>query len=801
MSIPQELRDIQQWTHSFDHADLKRPKHSHYTPNNSLSYNAATAIAKRERLSFGFYCTLKDNLVIGDIDHVDDPNDPSKLPVQLADLLINKGAYSEVSPSGEGIRFVVKLPKNENKSGLNGKVFYTRDPLENKREAQINIGPPWLRFTGNETPYSSGSVGEISLAELDEIFALKYKDESKGVTIDTPLSDVPTVTTDEKMPTLQEVQLALDSIPLDQSPRIVRAYEKVFKQAYSHYDFWLRILMGIHDFAAKTGTGMDCLTLVAKWSSTDPTSYSGEEDVIAKWQSFSSSPEKVSFHTLFAVAYANTLIWPMVKPLTKAQKAAGVTKREPINTEYVNFRALVDFYNLKVHLDVNANAKMYVTGDPDIMKKYFHSMSTKYYYGKYRGIFDEKSLMLAVHIMCQSEGFVGLSHQQVQQHLRNWIHETRNTLDLVRYYFDTPFEDLPEEYQDNRNFISLSTVEYMFNCLELDYLTQDHTKERQLYYKYYKSWLMGMVRNLYFPNDPHMNNCVLLLTGPEQIRKTSHFRYMLPKFMREERIAFTTHGFSNESSLRDLIKLASGCSLLVWDEIEQYLNAETESNFKKLIDSTPTKFIDKYATIETNYKPIAMYGGTSNQREFKLSDTGSRRLFIIPVKWVHTDRLDNVCWWRIINDLRDEMLKFRGDNPPWLLSKDQLEYQAELHSRVTAKSNLEIIIREVFDFNQDCILPRNGNELTGVHPPKHPNFCSTKKVIDLVSMHANGNINISRAQLVRILHNLCGQWTKTKTEERVFTTPRMTVRRGMASYGTNHKLWVMPTPINPYEQN
>jgi len=147
MGIPKELQDIKQWSHSYDVANLKRPKHSHYAPDDSLPYSQAVAIAKRDRLSFGFYCTLKDNLVIGDIDHIAEPNDPSTLSPAITNLLVNKGVYSEISPSGEGIRFVLKLPKNEDKSGLRGKVFYTRTPLTDKREAQINLGPPWLRFT------------------------------------------------------------------------------------------------------------------------------------------------------------------------------------------------------------------------------------------------------------------------------------------------------------------------------------------------------------------------------------------------------------------------------------------------------------------------------------------------------------------------------------------------------------------------------------------------------------------------------------------------------------------------------
>lgn len=797
--IPQELKDMEQWTYSFAVDDLKRPKHSHYTPNGSLTYLQATTVARSSHLSFGFYTTLQDAYVIGDIDHIVNPEDPTTLPPAMTNLLLNKGLYCEVSPSGEGIRFVGRLPNIKDKAELRGKIFYTRQPMVDKREAQINIAPPWLRFTGNQTSYSSSTIPVITLEEWDEVFALKKVGDEvvlpdQGVPRGTPTES------DTKTPTLQEVRMALRSIPLDKNPRIQRAYETVFEEAYSHYNFWLRIIMAVHDYAIQTGTKMDCLQDVVNWSRNDEESFTGEDDVIAKWQSLNEKSEKVSYHTMFAIAYNNQLNWPQPKPLTKQQKNAGVTTKQPMNTEYSNFKELVRFYNLRLYRDSHTSAKMYVSGDRDILDKYFTSFDTSYYYEEYQGIYVEKSLTSAFHIMAQESGFIGLTHTQINQHIRDWMFQIRAELDLVKKYFDTPFNELPESYQDNREFYESSTVEKMFACLHIDHLTHDHTKEEHLYFKYYKSWLMGFVRSLYWPDDPHMNNCVLLLTGKEQVRKTSHFRYMLPKFMRDERIAFTTHGFSTEGAMRDVAKLSAGNSLLVWDEVEQYLTSETESNFKKIIDNTPQKFIDKYEVVETTCKPIAIYGATSNKREFKLSDTGSRRLFHIPVKWVETDQLDRICWHKIVNDLKAEIEMHKGNNPPWLLTTEELKYQDGLHGRITAQSGLELLIREIFNFQIECFIPSRGAEIPNLNPRTDPRFLSTKSIIDQINIHSNGRANVNRAQLTKILHNLCGRWTDTKTETRIFSRPKMQITRGLATYASSYKLWVVPAASNPYEK-
>lgn len=795
--IPRELKDLKQWTYSFGVADLKRPKHSHYTPDGSLSYEHAFIAAKTGKVSLGFYTTAEDPYFIGDIDHMEDPCDPTTLPPALTDLLVNKGLYCEVSPSGSGLRFVGKFPSVEDKQLLHGKIFYTRFPINDKREAQLNIGPPWLRFTGNVTPYSSDSIPVLTLEELDEVFALKFASDEpvgEGVPHGTPPP------TSERIPQLQEVITALRSIPLDQNPRITRAYEYVFKESYSHYNFWLRIIMGAHDYASKTGTKMECLQEIINWSRKDSAHFKDEDDVITKWQSLSEKDERVSYHTLFAVAYNNQINWPMPRPLSKSQKDSGARDRLPMNSEFSNFKELLKYYNIQLHRDSHAHAKMYVSGDLDIMDKYLRSFGIKRYYEDYWGIFVERTLTSAFHIMAQDMGFVGITHSQMQQHVRDWMFQIRSELDLVKKYFDTPFDELPESYQDNKEFYEISTVERMFACLELDYLTTDPAKETALYFKYYKSWLMGFVRSLYWSDDPHMNNCVLMLTGREQIRKTSHFRYMLPKFMREERIAFTTHGFSTEGAMRDVAKLAAGNSIIVWDEIEQYLTADTESNFKKIIDNNPQKFIDKYEVVETVCKPVAIYGATSNKREFNLSDTGNRRLFHIPVKWVDTEKLDRICWHRIVNDLKNEIEMHKGPAPPWLLTEEELKYQDSLHTRITAQSGLELLVREVFNFNLPCFLVDRGPVLDDVKPLTDPRFMSTKAVIDRLNMQSNGRVPINRAQLNKVLQNVCGRWTDTRTTTRVFTKPRMTITKGLAVYASTHRLWVVPPPDNPYER-
>jgi hypothetical protein len=803
--IPQELREVKQWSYSFDSENLKRPKHSHYTLNGSLAFSTAVALAKEKQLSFGFYTTLQDPYIIGDIDHLEDPNNLNTYPQLLKDFLLHIRPYVEISPSGKGVRFVCKFPQIIDKELLKGKIFYPVTEFEGRRkqEAQINIGPPWLRFTGRATAFNTVGIvdviPEVSLQDLNDYFALKYKGIEDALEVEESSEEgVPHGTPDIKLPRPAIIRTALMRIPIDQNPRIIRAYQKVFKEAYTHYNFWLKIIMALHDYGSKAHCLVECLQWAIKWSRQDPEAYTGDDAVITKWKSLTQDKEEsVSFHTLLAVQYNCELRWPKAKPPTKAQKQQGIYHKIPLNTEYANFQALVDYYNLQVYRDVNARTKMYITGDTDIIDQYFSSLDTTYYYEKYRGIFSEKTLIPAFHIMCQEKGFIGISANQVQQFIRNWIYQINKTIDIVRYYFDTPFEQLPISYQDNAEYWDMSTVETMFSCLDISYLTTTEANRKlewKLYKKYYVSWLMGFVRNLYWPNTEHTNNCVLLLTGREQIRKTSHFKYMLPKFMREDRIAFTPHGFGTETAMRDVTKLAAGNSIVIWDEIEQFLNKETESNFKKIIDNNPQKFIDKYEVIESVWRPVAIYGGTSNKTEFQLSDTGSRRLFIIPVNWVDTDTLNKICWWRVVYELKTILKAWFDkpvDDPPWLLTRQELAWQDRLIRKVTVKSDLELIIEEIWDFTEPCILD-NPEELAEESIFKSDHFKSTRAISGIILMYSKGAASYKRSYIIRILKRLCGKWTRTYNEPRAFDKPKIIVNQGLARYGRQHELWVLP---------
>ena len=783
--VPDELRVIAQWTHSFNADEIKRPAYTEYAPGGALTYEQA--VARANGLSVGFYATKEDPYILGDIDHVDIANFTETVPKAILDLLISNPTYCEVSPSGKGIRFIYKFADTQVKKRLSGSYYHVKSEHHSvKKESQINMGSPWQRITGNEfEALSTGRISVISLDALKRVYNVTEAVSSLPSTVDLPKAS------------LEEITANLMRIPLTQSPRAKRGFETIFHTEYTHYEFWMKVLMALHNYALLTGKTVECMTLACRWSATDPTDYTGESDVISHWQSFSNDRhEVVSYRTLFKLANMCSLRWPVPRALSKSE-SENYAIRKPLNSEVVNFTYMLKFYDVTIYEDVGNPEILYLTGDEDVMLKHIFPFCRDKIYDKYYGPFEHKTLTSAFLQWCQSLGFIGITRTVISSHLYVVCHQVQHYLDPVKEYFDIPFKDLPERYQENKEHYHRSTLDDLWDCITIDHMTNHREQEEELYKQYYKVWLLGLIRTLDYPNEPSINNCVLLFTGREQIRKTSHFRFLLPKFMRERYISFTTHGFATETSMRDIAKISATSRVLIWDEIEQFLNAETESNFKKVIDNTPQTVIDKYRVVPVTFKPVSIYGATSNLREFKLGNEGSRRLFHIPVKWVDTDAMDNICWHKLINDLRTEAKVARRQGKiPWLLDESELMFQRHLHSKIRSKNNIDIMMEEVFDFEdhletQHGVLPGIGS----VQTDRTNRLLNTKEVITLLGRLGYSVHTISRAAVIKSLERLCGAYTGSSTKSVNMIQPKGVLYRGEFIQGKKKK-WVLPPMVD-----
>lgn len=762
MLIPEELHTVKQWSFSHSSENLKRPfaAHTRYQPNGALTLQEALAKAGSDRY-IGFYVTEEDPYVLIDADDVG--GDPRSLPPKLAALLRTKRTYSEISPSGNGLRYILRLPSVSDKKEVNGKYFLGREEGYRAKDFQANFGPPWMTITQNVTKDSVSSVDEVTIEELSECFNVRRESKAEKVEVDS-----------FAVPTKEEMFGALRSLPLDKNFRIQRAFKRVTGGNYAHYDYWLKVLMALHHYGTVADCGVECLHEVTQWSSTDEEAFTGDETVLKHWVSLDEKKTvTITYLTIFKLAAEYSLKWPVPK------KGGG-----PVTSEYRNFEALMGYFDLHVYYCISDPNELYLTGDEDVILKHFGVPGTKRHFFHYFGPFDLKSLPNVLMPLAQEMGFSGVAVNKIKEFLLIFMTKSRQSVDFFRMYLDTPFDELPDEYKENEENRYVSTFDFLWSCIEV---VDVPAESLALYRDYYKKWLFGLLRSVCYTGHHEANNCILLLTGPEQIRKTSHFRCLLPPALRNT-IAFTTHGFSSEQSMRDIVKITSLHRIVVWDELEQYLNAESESNFKKVIDGLPQKFIDKYEVRADLFKPIAIYGATSNKNEFKLSGTGSRRIFHIPVKWVNTERMDTICWHPLLTGLRAEFDDLLGQGTvPWLLTEEQLEFQSALHVSLRSKNNIDLMLEHIWNFEQ----PFDNLEGIGSFQKDARRCLTLADVRSTLLKFGFPGDRVSITALKNSLERQCSSYTGTVRHPVELKKPRCVIRKGVAYQGP-HTRYVMP---------
>lgn len=795
VALPSELSKLDQWTHSYSEDELKRPKHYHYKPNGGLSLEQVLDVVARSngKLNMGFYTTYEDPYILGDIDKVPDVNDFfGDIPPNLAFLLASKPTYMEVSPSGSGVRFIYKFSSVEEKQQFTGNYYLTNELQgpEQRKNLQINVGTPWMRMTGNALEISRDSVAVVDVTDLEPCFELKFKvtniEDKQAVKIDSPL------------PARSEVESVLKDLPLDQNPRIERAFKSTFGSTYQHYDYWLKVMMAVHYYGHQTDNLPYCYDIFVKWSQTDPTAYDGTDEIDKHWRSLDRTNDgSVTIHTLFSLGYYNTIIWPRPKKQSQAQRDANVPL-EPVITEYENFEKVINFYNIKFVACELEQHKYYLTGDEDIMEKYFSILGVSKHFGKYYGPFTEKIFKKIFSIFLQKHDFRSIGHRQTREFIQNAILESKQTINFLKYYIDTPFDSLPDEYQDNRDNYSNSSLEELFNCLNIEFLLPENRREEELalYKKYYRAWIMGIVRSLYYEGDYKKNSGMLLFSGKEKTYKSTHFDVLLPRFFRRFK-ANTTHGFQYESSMTALAKLASQFVIITWDDkIDRYLNEDTEVNFKSLVENDPQVFIDKFEVATSSSDPKAIYGGTSNSRSFNLSDNGSRRIFHIPIGGdIDIDKINKLCWHPILNELKTMMFEGikEGRTLPWNLTEEEINLQLELTYMIKRKNSIDDALEEIYAFENEFQVTSDGGlkRTNTFRKDESGTFKTLHQVKWDLQKYGIDTRKLKNIALKNALRRFCGNYTKTSRITKHIKHPACSIKDGLAVQN-GRKAWVMP---------
>lgn len=202
-----------------------------------------------------------------------------------------------------------------------------------------------------------------------------------------------------------------------------------------------------------------------------------------------------------------------------------------------------------------------------------------------------------------------------------------------------------------------------------------------------KRWLVGAIHNWISDYDhEEVSPLVLVLCGKQASGKTSFFRNMLPKELRQYFI-----DESMEEGGKDVLKRMATSMIMLNDEFGG-MAAKDVKNFKKITEKNKITIRLPYGRLDVNLKRRTMLCGTTNDSAVLKDETGNRR--ILPIEFEGVDyegakEFDKDALLKCAYELYKSDFDFR------LYSKEDIAYLDE-----NTKQNVEIEAAEDLFFTK-----------------------------------------------------------------------------------------------------
>lgn len=765
----QDFRNTRAWCYTCSFKDTKTKKRpaikiglsedSYFTFEELLAQPATGHI--------GFHLTKYHPYVIIDIDH------SLTIPTPLDQF----PTYTETTLSQQGLRLVYKLDVQAYQYyKIDHPITYVKARKGSYWDGQISVTNNFMVMTGQTT-------NNIPIYEFNSktfAFVLSAMSATKTATTTVSLEEIPTVPTSiTPRRKARELEKLVMSLPIDQSYLIKQAYEKVTNAEYCHYDYWLLVGMAIYNECEDMPKG---IALFNKWSAQDRDNYPGESDITKKFLSFHNEiDKKITIKTLKALQSHLLFNWKMVK--------------NKIDTNaYYNIRLGLNTLKLQVYNAMSIG--YFIKGPNEIVDQYTNAQKFLDFTGPFQS--DTSFSIFLASIFQEICNWPGVSWEK---NLFNLATSNATILYPVEEWLKAPSDE-----QDNSN----STFEELWACFKLQVGSNEQLCKNMLY-----RWLMQILKMADPAQRRGANEGFLLLTGPENSRKTSFFRQLFPPLMKPF-ILESMENISSDKERRDLVRSLYCRPLVYFDECDTlFKDSITGSTFKKFMTSIDQTFVDIYSKSATTGVRTAVLGGTTNIRNIRLEDTGSRRLWIMPIEYIDMERMSKISRYHLFKNLQKEYnIAVAKHETPWVMKQDEAIEISHANLEFGTTTNLEEILKEIFVWPETPhYYKMSQKELEQVtkspQRPNHPHLYKQKLLINLIELNAPKGFKINMTSLKNELIALSKRFTGHKTPQDIgkyrYLEGKLYVPM---SNGKNRTYWLLPelqsdivNPFNEEEDN
>lgn len=831
-NIPLEVQQLVQWTPTFpasslDSAKAKRPFISTKEHDKLLTLQGAIDFTQdwSTLCYYGIVSIGTSSLSIIDVDDFYQPDSDNVSPLVSpgAKIIIEDLAaqtYTETSLSGKGLHiFLNIIDKPQDKGYIKAQRGWS---------GQLSLHNNFMVCTGNKLPTSPTTILTVSMDDLVALIRMPTRQSGLPPALTSGDSQEPRDLTTmlaeyiengtalsgqgSEATAWEEIRQDLACLTLDRNPRVIRAWETVTQTTYEHYDFWLRIGMAIHFETQRLGSEATGMRLFVEWSATDPTSYTGEQDVINKWASFGKDLEenpdaatRVTYRTIKSMVRQLVIDWPDYD-----------SKGQPDKSSIRNMMTLLSYYSLRAYEWPGFG--MLVDGDPDIVKQFFTNSREAISHYASEGIPVDRStgLVLGLGGPVKKDN-LDLNLANLAQRKAQWkgAHKSYSG-DMARLFSEPPFctrlnptnrwlstppEQLPDCLKDEDNVLNprireSSTFETFMKAFRFP---DDPSLNVNLITRMLKAMLMQIVRFA----DPTAQNehseGMVILVGPEGCRKTSFFEWLYPPSFRAL-VKVWMENVTSDKNIRDIGRALSGAGIFLMDECDSVLKGgEIASWLKKILTQNVVRYTEIYATSEKIFPRTALICGTTNNRDIWLSSSDNRRMWLIDVEYIDIEFLnENVSRYWLYRNMFTEFSAARAKGErPWLMDpKDFLSIRLT-NETMSAKSSLQM------DLEDRMVLNLNGpvrtqpmsiaelEELVGnPQRPDHKNLYTTQQIKRLMKL--SGEYVPNTAQLKHALKRISENWTGHRKPVKICPRNVEYVYKEGEVWYKDRRAWLLP---------
>jgi len=701
--------------------------------------------------------------------------DMSRLSEAFQQFMIKYNSYTEISPSGCGVRILMHC---RDKNGLPGRVNLSKD-LCIGGELFINSG--YVTITGNQV--AGESIATIKSEDLKQWFVIDEKQQDNAIQQN---KDRRKEETELNIPPLNLTLEALNTCFLDQRTRVKTVYKAITGQDYNHYDYWLKILSACHDYAIKSNQMTRIVSAIVEWSQTDKASFESEEDVIKHWSSLSQKDSGITFHTLFKFAQLLKFQWPQ-----EAYDNQGNPTGKPMINSCENFEYMVNYFNIHLCQDI-FNGSFYVKADEDILNKFFLGKGLVSDYFGMIGPYQLDELKFKFWIIAQNNGYTNVTYSTVSPLFSAYLVDNVKMVNMLKLWLDTPAEELSESMVEKDTDISKSNLDFLISCIEFN-MTQDIELARI----YFDTFFFEMMMPLYnIERKYSQRSFMLVMTGPENCRKTTFFSMLFPSNLRRQFVTNSTETLGGAKSIRDFATSLVTSALVVTDEFEIFYNQKNDSLFKTYVTSDVIDYVPIYEKSMRKEFKNAVLAGTTNRRSLAFEQDSNRRLAMIDVRFIDTTAMESINWHHFYRDYiaKGKKAMVNGVHP-WKLTKETIKLQYKVNEEFRAQSNMEIILKDVFDFDMKTHNKVPDYESIGVQHNKE--LSKMSEILGTIKQKYP-TLQIKPAELKHLLKRLCGNYTHTTNRMKTLKKYKGTIENGIVTQGQWVK-YVMPPKLTDFD--